>query len=119
MLEHVPDAYLEQVRSEFLLRRDALYDALKQIPNVTIHKPKGAFYTVVQLPVKNAEDFAAFLLDKFSYKQRTTFIAPAAGFYMHDLQGIQEARFAYVLKKSEIEEAIEVLAAGLERYLQT
>jgi aspartate aminotransferase len=118
MLEHVPDAYLEQVRSEFLLRRDALYDALKQIPNVTIHKPKGAFYTVVQLPVKNAEDFAAFLLDKFSYKQRTTFIAPAAGFYMHDSQGIQEARFAYVLQKSEIEGAIEVLAAGLERYLQ-
>jgi aspartate aminotransferase len=119
MLEHVPDTYLQQVRNEFLLRRNALYHALKKIPNVTIHKPKGAFYTVVQLPVKNAEDFAAFLLDKFSYKQRTTFIAPAAGFYMHDSQGIQEARFAYVLQKSEIEGAIEVLAAGLEKYLQT
>lgn len=118
MLEHVPDIYLEQVRNEFLLRRNALYNALKKIPDVTIHKPKGAFYTVVQLPVKNAEDFAAFLLDKFSYKQRTTFIAPAAGFYMHDSQGIQEARFAYVLQKSEIEGAIEVLAAGLEKYLQ-
>jgi aspartate aminotransferase len=116
MLEHVPDTYLEQVRGEFLLRRNALYHALKLIPNVTIHKPKGAFYTVVQLPVENAEDFAAFLLSKFSYKQRTTFIAPAAGFYMHDSQGIQEARFAYVLQKSEIEAAIEVLAAGLEQY---
>jgi aspartate aminotransferase len=118
MLEHVPDSYLEQVRNEFLLRRNALYYALKQIPDVLIHKPKGAFYSVVQLPVKNAEDFAAFMLDKFSYKQRTTFIAPAAGFYMHDAQGIQEARFAYVLQKSEIEGAIEVLAAGLEQYLQ-
>jgi aspartate aminotransferase len=118
MLERVPDSYLEQVRGEFLLRRNALYHALKEIPDVMIHKPKGAFYTVVQLPVKNAEDFAAYLLDKFSYKQRTTFIAPAAGFYMHDSQGIQEARFAYVLQKSEIEGAIEVLAAGLEKYLQ-
>jgi hypothetical protein len=37
---------------------------------------------------------------------------------MQNGQGIQEARFAYVLKKSEIEKAIEALAAGLERYLQ-
>jgi aspartate aminotransferase len=117
MLEHIPDSYLEGVRNEFLLRRDALYYALKDIPNVVIHKPKGAFYTVAQLPVKNAEDFAAFLLDRFSYKKRTTFIAPAAGFYMQNSQGIQKARFAYVLKKSEIEEAVEVLAAGLEQYL--
>lgn len=118
MLEHVPDAYLEQVRQEFLLRRDTLYYALKQIPDVVIHKPKGAFYTVVQLPVDNAEDFAAFLLDGFSHNHKTTFIAPAAGFYMQSSQGMREARFAYVLQKSEIEEAIEVLAAGLKRYLQ-
>jgi aspartate aminotransferase len=118
MLEHVPDSYLAQVQAEFLMRRNALYYALKQIPNVMIHKPKGAFYTVVQLPVNDAEDFASFLLDKFVYKNSTTFIAPAAGFYMQSSQGIQEARFAYVLQKSEIEAAVEVLAAGLEQYLK-
>ena len=118
MLDHIQDDYLESVRNEFLSRRNALYLALKEIPNVTVHKPKGAFYTVVQLPVNNAEDFAAFLLSQFSHKMRTTFIAPAAGFYMQNSQGVQKARFAYVLKKSEIEAAIEVLAAGLEKYLQ-
>jgi aspartate aminotransferase len=116
MLEHIQDSYLEGVRNEFLSRRDGLYDALKKIPGVAMNKPKGAFYTVVNLPVPNAEDFAAFLLDRFSYNKKTTFFAPAAGFYMQNLQGIQKARFAYVLKKSEIEEAIEVLAAGLEQY---
>jgi len=118
MLDHIQDDYLESVRNEFLSRRNALYLALKEIPNVTVHKPKGAFYTVVQLPVNNAEDFAAYLLAQFSHKMRTTFIAPAAGFYMQNSQGVQKARFAYVLKKSEIEAAIEVLAAGLEKYLQ-
>jgi aspartate aminotransferase len=116
MLEHIKDDFLEGMRIEFLSRRDALHDALKKVPGVSLRKPKGAFYTVVQLPVPDAEDFAAFLLDRFSYKKRTTFIAPAAGFYMQNSQGTQKARFAYVLKKSEIEEAIEVLAAGLEQY---
>jgi hypothetical protein len=47
---------------------------------------------------------------------RTTFIAPAAGFYMQEGKGTREARFAYVLNKSSIEEAIEALAAGLRQY---
>jgi len=116
MLEHIKDDYLEGVKKEFLSRRDALFEALKKVPDVAMHKPKGAFYTVVRLPVPDAEDFASFLLDRFSYKNRTTFIAPAAGFYMQNFQGIQEARFAYVLNKSEIAEAIEALAAGLQKY---
>ena len=118
MLEHIKDDYLERVRNEFLSRRDALYSALKEIPNVVAHKPRGAFYSVVELPVSNAEDFAAFLLSQFSHNGKTTFIAPAAGFYMQSEQGMQKARFAYVLNKSEIEAAIEVLAAGLKKYLQ-
>jgi aspartate aminotransferase len=116
MLEHIRDGYLEGVRDEFKARRDALYGALKGIPGVAIHKPQGAFYSVVQLPVDNAESFAAFLLSQFSYKMRTTFIAPAAGFYMQDGQGTQQARFAYVLNRNAIEEAIEALAAGLRQY---
>ncbi len=118
MLNRIKDDYLENVRKEFLLRRDALYHSLKQIPGVEAHKPMGAFYTVVGLPVENAEDFATFLLSQFSHNGKTTFIAPAAGFYMQNEHGLKKARFAYVLNKSEIEGAIEVLAAGLESYLQ-
>jgi aspartate aminotransferase len=118
MLEHIQDEYLENTRNEFQSRRDALYNSLKAVPGVAVHKPRGAFYTVAQLPVNDAEDFAAFLLSQFSYRQKTTFIAPAAGFYMENSQGVQKARFAFVLKKSEIEIAIEVLAAGLKQYLR-
>jgi aspartate aminotransferase len=118
MLENIKDNYLETARTEFQSRRDALYYALKKVPNVAVHKPKGAFYTVAQLPVSDAEDFASYLLAKFSHNQKTTFIAPAAGFYMQNTQGVQKARFAFVLKRSEIEEAIEAFAAGLHQYLR-
>jgi aspartate aminotransferase len=118
MLEHIKDDYMERVRAEYQARRDALYGALMKIPGVKTHKPKGAFYYVVQFPVPDAEDFAAFLLDEFSYNNSTTFIAPAAGFYMHNSRGIQQARLAYVLSKNKLEEAVDVLAAGLEQYLQ-
>lgn len=118
MLDHINDDYLENVRKEFQSRRDALYYALREIRDVAVHKPKGAFYTIAQLPVDDAEAFAAFMLSGFSRQQKTTFIAPAAGFYMQNSQGVRKARFAFVLKKSEIEAAIEVLAAGLEQYLR-
>jgi aspartate aminotransferase len=118
MLEHIQDDFLKGVRSEFQERRNTLYNSLKEIPNVDVHKPKGAFYSVVQLPVDSAEDFAAYLLDKFSYNKCTTFIAPAAGFYMLSSEGISRARFACVLNSREIKSAIEVLAVGLEQYLK-
>ena len=116
MLETIPDSYLEQVRGEFLLRRNILDDALQKVPGVTASRPKGAFYTFVQLPVPDADAFAAFMLDKFSHKGKTTFIAPAAGFYMQSEQGRQKARLAYVLEKNSIEDAIEALAAGIREY---
>ena len=116
MLENIKDDFLEGVKSEFRIRRDALYSALKDIPGVIAHKPQGAFYTVVQLPVADADDFAAYMLSEFSHNGKTVFIAPAAGFYMQQSQGRQQARFAYVLNKNDIEEAIRVLSAGLEKY---
>ena len=116
MLNHIKDDFVRNMRNEFQARRDALFRSLKEIPQVVVHKPRGAFYTVVQLPVDNAEDFATFMLNSFSYKNRTTFIAPAEGFYMLHSEGTRRARIAYVLNSSRIVEAIEVLAAGLEQY---
>ena len=116
MLENIPDSYFIEMRRKFMQRRDALYAALKQVPGVSAHKPKGAFYTFVGLPVADADNFAAFMLDKFARNGKTTFIAPGSGFYMQNGRGCQEARFAYVLEKDSIEDAVETLAAGLVKY---
>jgi len=47
MLEDIHDDYLESVRNELKSRRDSLYNALKKIPGVAVHKPMGAFHGVV------------------------------------------------------------------------
>jgi len=116
MLENISDSFYIEMRRKFAQRRDALDEALKQVPGVSAHKPKGAFYTFARFPVADADDFAAFMLDKFTYKGKTTFIAPAAGFYMQSDRGRQEARLAYVLDKNSIEEAVEALAEGIIKY---
>jgi aspartate aminotransferase len=116
MLNNIKDDFVKSIQNEFMARRDALYNSLKRIPQVLVNKPQGAFYSIVHLPVKSAEDFASFLLGKFSHKKRTTFIAPAEGFYMLSSEGTQRARIACVLNSRKIEEAIEVLAVGLEQY---
>ncbi|NLF25708.1 MAG: pyridoxal phosphate-dependent aminotransferase [Deltaproteobacteria bacterium] len=116
MLDHIKDGYLEGVRREYQARRDTLYQALSSVPGISAHLPKGAFYVIVRLPVDDAERFAAFMLEDFSVNGRTTFIAPAAGFYMQNSKGRQEARLAYVLERPDIEEAVKVLEAGLQAY---
>lgn len=116
MMDHISDDFIQNVKKEYELRRDTLYTALKTIPKVTAHKPQGAFYTLVKLPVKNAEDFATWLLDKFSYNNATTFVAPAAGFYMEKGKGLDEVRIAYVLNSEDIKKAVEIILRGLEKY---
>lgn len=118
MLEHIGESYLDAARTEYRLRRDGLYEALRDVPGVTVHKPMGAFYTIARLPVEDAEKFAAFLLADFSHDGKTTFVAPAAGFYMQNAKGAQKIRLAFVLREPEIREAVAVLAAGLRAFLR-
>ncbi len=76
----------------------------------------GAFYTVAQLPVDNAEDFCRWCLEEFDYEGETVMMAPAAGFYTTPGAGINQVRIAYVLKQADLERALLVLEKALEAY---
>jgi aspartate aminotransferase len=71
---------------------------------------------MVGLPVENAEKFAVYMLEQFSYKGATTFVAPGAGFYMTPQLGLEQIRLAYVLIESDITAAVQCLAEGLAAY---
>ncbi|EKE13637.1 MAG: hypothetical protein ACD_12C00883G0001 [uncultured bacterium] len=115
-LVEVKDSYFKEVHKEYQTRRDLLYKGLKSIPGVFLEKPEGAFYTIVKLPVKDSEDFCQWLLEKFSYKNGTVMIAPAAGFYGTKGMGKNEVRIAYVLNCNDLEKAIEILRRALVEY---
>jgi aspartate aminotransferase len=55
-LGNVPDAYIGGIIREYQKRRDIVYEGIRAIPGALCAKPEGAFYVVVTLPVRDAED---------------------------------------------------------------
>lgn len=76
----------------------------------------GAFYTVVKLPVDDADKLCQWCLRDFNLDGETIFMAPASGFYTTPGMGKDEVRMAYVLKKEDLAKAMKVLAAALQAY---
>ncbi len=111
-----PQEYMDQVYEEYLARRNFLIDGLNKIPGVFSPVPMGAFYTMVRLPVEDAEDFCKWCLTDYSYKGQTIMMAPGSGFYTDPSEGRNEVRMAYVLNREDLGKALEVLAKALEAY---
>ncbi len=112
----VPASYLSQVNKEYEKRRNVLYDGLKKIPGIVIPKPEGAFYTIVGLPVADAEDYCKWLLTDFSDHGETVMLAPAAGFYATPGLGKNEVRIAYVLNVKALTRCVELIRLSLQKY---
>ncbi len=111
-----PASYFEEVYNEYIERRDYMVEALNKIPGVFCPSPGGAFYTVVKLPVDDADKFAKWILSEFEFDNQTVMMAPASGFYSTPGLGKQEVRIAYVLKKADLEKAMVVLEEALKVY---
>lgn len=111
-----PQDYFEEVIEEYTSRRNILVEGLEKIDGVKVAKPKGAFYCIAELPVKNAEDFAKWLLQNFDLNNETVMVAPAAGFYSTPNTGLNQVRIAYVLKEEDLLKSIEILKAALKEY---
>jgi len=108
--------YFHPIREEYQRRRDVLYDGLKGIPGVVMHKPQGAFYIIVKLPIKDSEHFVRWMLTDFQLDNETVMVAPAQGFYSTPGKGKDEVRIAYVLKEKDLKKAIDVFKTGLKEY---
>lgn len=114
---HVDDeAYIRSVREEYTKRRNLLVELLNGIPGVICPNPKGAFYCMVELPVKDTDDFAQWLLESYNYNGETIMVAPAGGFYSDPELGKKQVRMAYVLKEEDLRKSVEVLKHALQAY---
>ena len=108
--------YFHPVREEYQKRRDILYEGLKDIPGIVIHKPQGAFYLIVRIPIRDCEHFVKWMLTDFHLDNETVMVAPAQGFYSTEGRGKDEVRIAYVLKEQDLKRAINVFKTGLAKY---
>nr|MBD5376989.1 pyridoxal phosphate-dependent aminotransferase [Bacteroides sp.] len=108
--------YMLMTYNEYVDRRKFLIDGLNRIPGVYSPIPMGAFYTVVSLPVDDADKFCEWCLREFEFEGCTVFMAPASGFYTTPGKGRNEVRMAYVLNKEDLGHALKVLAEALKAY---
>ncbi|MHC1774036.1 MAG: pyridoxal phosphate-dependent aminotransferase [Lentimicrobium sp.] len=111
-----PPSYFKEVYDEYISRRNLVIEELNKIPGVFAPLPKGAFYSVISLPIDDADIFCQWLLEDFEFEKQTVMLAPATGFYATPGLGKNEARIAYVLKKEDLKNAVKCLEEALKVY---
>jgi aspartate aminotransferase len=112
----LPANYFDEVKEEYLLRRNTLVARLNAMPGVTCPNPGGAFYAMAELPIDDSDVFCQWLLEHFEYNNQTVMMAPATGFYATPGSGKKEVRMAYVLNVESINNAMDCLAEALKVY---
>jgi aspartate aminotransferase len=112
-----PQSYFDEVKKEYLERRNVLIAELQKIKGVKVARPQGAFYCIAELPIEDADDFAQWLLEDFRVDNETVMVAPAAGFYATPGLGKNQIRIAYVLDKARLIRAVEILGEALKSYI--
>ncbi|MDG2194614.1 MAG: pyridoxal phosphate-dependent aminotransferase [Polaribacter sp.] len=111
-----PQSYFDDVIDEYVDRRNTLISELQKIEGIKVANPKGAFYCVAELPVKDADHFAQWILEKFNDQNETVMIAPASGFYSTENEGKNQVRIAYVLNKTDLKRSVQILKSALATY---
>lgn len=111
-----PKSYFEDVKKEYVTRRNFVIEALNKMEGVFCPKPSGAFYCIAKLPIDNADKFCQWLLESFNYNMQTVMLAPATGFYSTPNAGINEVRIAYVLNLNDLKNAMDCLNEALKKY---
>ncbi|WP_299313876.1 pyridoxal phosphate-dependent aminotransferase [uncultured Aquimarina sp.] len=111
-----PESYYIETVAKYKIRRDTLVEGLRQIPGIKVAMPNGAFYCIAELPIKDADHFAKWLLDEFHVNNETLMLAPASGFYSSPNVGLNQVRIAYVLNRRDLKKSINILKLALEKY---
>lgn len=111
-----PKEYFDAVSEEYVARRNTIVEGINAIPGCFCPTPKGAFYTVVELPVDDSDKFCQWLLTDFQYNGETVMMAPATGFYVNPEDGKHQARITYCLCIDDLKRACKCLEEALKVY---
>jgi aspartate aminotransferase len=111
-----PQEYFDQVKAEYVERRNVTVEGLNNIDGVICPTPKGAFYVMAELPVDDTDKFCQWLLEDFEYENQTIMMAPGSGFYSTPGLGKKEVRLAYVLNTGSLKKAMKCLEEALKVY---
>jgi len=91
-------------------------EAINKMEGCFCPNPKGAFYAVARLPIKDSDHFCQWLLESFNYKGETVMFAPATGFYSAKGKGTNEIRISYCLNVNDMKASMKCLEEALKVY---
>ena len=111
-----PEIYFEKINKKYIQRRNVLISELRKINGLKVASPKGAFYCIVELPIKDANVFAQWMLENFDVNNETIMVAPAEGFYSTKGLGKNQIRIAYVLNEEDLKKSVMILKKALDKY---
>ncbi|NCG18800.1 MAG: aminotransferase class I/II-fold pyridoxal phosphate-dependent enzyme [Rhodobacterales bacterium] len=110
------ESYYDEVREVYKGRVMALVEALAELEGVSTHRPEGAFYCILDLPIDDADRFARWLVTDFRSDGESVVVAPGGGFYANPESGKTQIRLAAVESEHEIRRATAMLAEALQTY---
>lgn len=111
-----PKEYFDKVLDEYTQRRNIVVKNINEIEGAFCPNPAGAFYIVAKLPIDNSDRFCRWLLEEFSFENKTVMFAPATGFYAAKNKGVDEVRISYVLNVEDLAESMRILKEALKVY---
>ena len=103
--------YPEQMALEFKERRDLICQRLNEMPGVSCHVPKGAFYVFPKVSIEgmNSEELAIELL------KGGVLCSPGSAF---GKSGEGHLRFAYTISKEDISKGMDKVEAVLKKLIR-
>lgn len=111
-----PQSYFDEVKAEYIRRRDYTIERLNAMEGVFAPTPLGAFYAIAELPVDDSEKFVKWMLTDFRLDGTTVMLTPIKSFYKNAEDGAKQVRIAYVLEVEKLKKAFDALEAGLKAY---
>ena len=115
-MDIVDDEYVYENRRIYKTRRNILHRQLDKIPNIEYSLPEGAFYTIIKLPVLDAQDFIIWTIENIQINNDTILLTPAESFYTTPGLGKNECRLSYCVNDQMLIKAMEILKLALEKY---
>ena len=107
-----PDSYYDQLRVEYLERRDFLMKGLEE-SGFRCYKPYGAYYIMTDITEFGFTDDTTFA--HALVKDVGVAAVPGSSFYSNSRNGYRKIRFGFPKKMQTLQKAVELLKTARER----
>ena len=95
-------------------RLDILCELLKKY-NIKYILPKGGISMLIELPIKDCENYVCWLINKYEFDGESLLVTPAKDFYLSN-HGFNKIRLTLTISNNNLEKAVKMLDDSIKKY---